>query len=449
MSASFYLENKTFKVIVDAAAKNADVLQTNISAFTPEQLDFAKSKNYFNETENTINWGHIADTSLKGKDWMEITGAIPSEFSDVLNNSASKSIFRQALGTDAPNEGNSTDEQSLSTSQPEDTTTSTPNSSSNPRYFFAYYPLAEVGGYDYLQVVCKEFRADTSLTSLTQQQEPVKDAAGDTAQKRAERTYGGVSQLQRATGRYGSGSITKGIVQLPMTGGLSETNSVTWGESQLNALQIAGARAAGNTIRTAAEGDGGAAISGLLDAVKGGIKDIGGIDRDTLVSYFAGQAIGVGGDLVTRGSGVTLNNNLELLFKGPSLRTFGYTYNFTPRGEAEAKMVKDIIWFFKKQMRPKLSSNQAFLKSPNVWKLKYMYKENGADTEHPFLNKIKMCALTACNVTYGGGQYMTYDDGSMTQYQMQLNFSELDPIYFDDYGTIPGTYNDDAWEVSL
>ena len=77
MSASFYLENKTFKVIVDAAAKNADVLQTNISAFTPEQLDFAKSKNYFNETENTINWGHIADTSLKGKDWMEITGAIP------------------------------------------------------------------------------------------------------------------------------------------------------------------------------------------------------------------------------------------------------------------------------------------------------------------------------------------------------------------------------------
>ena len=142
MSASFYLENKTFKVIVDAAAKNADVLQTNISAFTPEQLDFAKSKNYFNETENTINWGHIADTSLKGKDWMEITGAIPSEFSDVLNNSASKSIFRQALGTDAPNEGNSTDEQSLSTSQPEDTTTSTPNSSSHPRYFFAYYPLA-------------------------------------------------------------------------------------------------------------------------------------------------------------------------------------------------------------------------------------------------------------------------------------------------------------------
>ena len=112
-------------------------------------------------------------------------------------------------------------------------------------------------------------------------------------------------------------------------------------------------------------------------------------------------------------------------------------------------MVKDIIWFFKKQMRPKLSSNQAFLKSPNVWKLKYMYKENGADTEHPFLNKIKMCALTACNITYGGGQYMTYDDGSMTQYQMQLNFSELDPIYFDDYGTIPGTYNDDAWEVSL
>ena len=98
-------------------------------------------------------------------------------------------------------------------------------------------------------------------------------------------------------------------------------------------------------------------------------------------------------------------------------------------------------------MRPKLSSNQAFLKSPNVWKLKYMYKENGADTEHPFLNKIKQCALTGVDVDYGGGQYMTYDNGSMTQYQLRLTFSELDPIYYDDYGDTPGSYNDEAWEV--
>ena len=55
--------------------------------------------------------------------------------------------------------------------------------------------------------------------------------------------------------------------------------------------------------------------------------------------------------------------------------------------------------------------------------------------------------MTGVDVDYGGGQYMTYDNGSMTQYQLRLTFSELDPIYYDDYGDTPGSYNDEAWEV--
>ena len=434
--SSFYLDNKTFNLVLSGDEKTADIIQSNVAALTPEQIDHAKETGYYNVTESTINWGHISDTDLKGKDWMSITGAIAGDFEKVLNDSASKSIFRQALGTKAPNEGTNQDNNFLATSKAEENTQSSANSTSKPRYFFAYYPIAEVGGYDYLQVVCKEYKSDTSLTSIT--------AGGGVSNDYS------VTQLSRATSRYRTGSTTKGIVQLPMTGGLSESNSVQWGESSINALQVAGARAAGNTIRTVAGGEPVKGIQDLLQGIKAGAKDVvGGISNDTLVSYFAGQAIGVGGDLITRGSGVALNNNLELLFKGPQLRSFGYSYNFTPRGEKEADMVKNIIWFFKKQMRPKLQPSGIFLKTPNVWKLKYMYKDNGVDTEHPFLNKIKMCALTGVDVDYGGGQYMTYEDGSMTQYNMRLTFSELDPIYYDDYGINPGTYNDDAWEVSL
>ena len=82
-------------------------------------------------------------------------------------------------------------------------------------------------------------------------------------------------------------------------------------------------------------------------------------------------------------------------------------------------------------MAPQRVKSKLFLKTPNVFKLKYIFKGGG---QHPFLNKIKMCALTQFNVTYApDGSYMTYDDGSMTSYDVRLSFGELNPIYAEDY----------------
>ena len=81
-------------------------------------------------------------------------------------------------------------------------------------------------------------------------------------------------------------------------------------------------------------------------------------------------------------------------------------------------------------MAPSKSKTEMFLKSPHVFKLKYYYK-NGQ--QHPFLNKIKTCALTSFTVQYApDGSYMTYDDGSMTSYTVNMSFGELNPIYEDD-----------------
>ena len=440
--SSFLLDNKSFTVDLAADGTAADLIQTNTVPFTAEQLDFAKSKNYYNQTENTISWSHINDVNLKGQNYMDNLGAIDGDFSKVINDSTSKSILRQSLGTKAPNEGTNQDDNFLATSKVEEDGVSNPNSSSSRgKYFFAYYPLAESGLYDYLQVVCQEYKEDETLTKLGAYNADLTNKLKNTKKEKINKFN--VTQVKRATSRS-AGAKIMGIIQLPMTGGLSESNSVEWGGSDLNALQIAGAKIAGQTIRSAGDLD----ISGIQDLLKGigeGGKQVAdGITNDQLVSYFAGQAVGVGQDLLSRSSGVALNNNLELLFKGPQLRSFAYAYNFTPRSAEEATMVKNIVWFFKKQMRPKLQKQGIFLKTPNVWKLKYTF--NGGQ-EHPFLNKIKQCALTGVDVDYGGGQYMTYDNGSMTQYQLRLTFSELDPIYYDDYGDTPGSYNDEAWEV--
>ena len=151
---------------------------------------------------------------------------------------------------------------------------------------------------------------------------------------------------------------------------------------------------------------------------------------DDIASYFAAQAVG-NNSLFTRGTGKVLNPNLELLFTGPNLRSFNYTYKFTPREEREAREVKRIIKFLKKNMAPIREKGRMFLKTPNVFKLKYFFK-NGR--QHPFLNKIKMCALRSFDVEYTpDGSYMTYDDGSMTSYQVTMNFGELNPIYAEDF----------------
>ena len=82
-------------------------------------------------------------------------------------------------------------------------------------------------------------------------------------------------------------------------------------------------------------------------------------------------------------------------------------------------------------MAPKRMSGNLFLKTPNVFKLKYIFK-NGR--QHPYLNKIKVCALQSFDVQYTpDGSYMTYDDGSMTSYDVKLSFGELNPIYQEDY----------------
>ena len=157
---------------------------------------------------------------------------------------------------------------------------------------------------------------------------------------------------------------------------------------------------------------------------------MGSITKNDIAAYFAAEAVGNRG-LFTRGTGKVLNPNLELLFNGPNLRSFNYTYKFTPREAREAREVRRIIKFLKKNMAPIREKGRMFLKTPNVFKLKYFFK-NGR--QHPFLNKIKTCALRSFDVEYTpDGSYMTYDDGSMTSYQVTMNFGELNPIYAEDF----------------
>ena len=218
-------------------------------------------------------------------------------------------------------------------------------------------------------------------------------------------------------------------IYLPMSPSISETNSVGWGSDELNPIQMTFGQAAANVINNLGTNFG---ISAIKDSFKeimnagGSVTNDPGL-RNLVATYFAGQA--VNSNFLGR-SGIVLNPNLELLFQGPKLRSFRYNYTFTPRDEEEAREIRRIIKVLKKTMAPRKTAGSLFLGVPAVYQIRYIYNGGG---DHPFLNKLKPCALTGFNVNYApDGSYMTYQDGSMTSYAIDMQFDELEPIYNED-----------------
>ena len=230
---------------------------------------------------------------------------------------------------------------------------------------------------------------------------------------------------QGRTGFLGRTAI--GSVVLPVNN-LKDNNKTDWGDSKMNAGQIAAANIALSTLEEGvAEGLG----------IAGNVLDQAGEPmKDALKQFFVGQATGVKG-ILARTAGAAINPNMELIFKGPQLRSFGFTYRLSARENKETAEIKKIIRMFKQSMAPQTTEQNLFLKAPNTYRLEYLTAGQGRS--HSYLPKIKECALLGFDVNYTpDGSYMTYEDSSMVAYEITFSFQELDPIYNADYTNLDG-----------
>ena len=241
---------------------------------------------------------------------------------------------------------------------------------------------------------------------------------------------------RRDTSNLGS---PKGTIILPINGQIVDNSSVDYGDNTLNALEAFVASTAFNVV--ADKVSEGAIGSQLKEAFKNlnvneaALKEIiGGAAAAKGLNAISGTNQ-TANSIASRLSGTILNPNLELLFKGPQLRNFPFTYLFLPRSKGEANQVIGIIRTLKENMTPRIQSN-FFIKSPNVFSVEYLK----GGTPHPYLNRIKLCALRSCNVEYAPlGTYATFPDGMPHAVRMTLQFTELDPVYSEDYGEAAGT----------
>ena len=259
-------------------------------------------------------------------------------------------------------------------------------------------------------------------------------------------------------GRRSSGRLSKkplinaGTILLPIPTDLQDANQVNYGSSELNGMAATGVQAAEDVMMTSFQ-KGEDPFGQLQQAyanAKGRVVDGVGtpdVAKNALTKFLAAKAVNVFGanvtlnQLLARGSGEVLNPNMELLFNGPTLRNFRFNYKLTPRNAKESEQVKLIIRAFKRNMAPQaqggsLSSGNWFLKTPNVFKLRYRTGRKN----HPFLNRFKQCFLSDMSVRYTGeGVHATYEDGTPVSMVLDLSFKEITPIYDIDYDTKPGT----------
>ena len=309
------------------------------------------------------------------------------------------------------------------------------------------YPLeALTGTTDYLQIDIKEYIRNADNAKLI-------GAKGF-----------GRNSLNNRVGQTRSGSLaTKsvkntGTIILQIPSDIKDGNTANYGESKMNTLTGAAAGAMMGVMKSGATSVqmalGNLSTEEGLEKIKG---DIGGNltagDTDALIDAAkmgltvkaTSSAMGIFGanvspeQLLARSSGQIFNPNLELLFNGPSLRSFSFSFKMTPRSVQEARQCKLIIRSFKQNMAPKtggdtIGGSAIFMKTPNLFELRY----RKGNSDHPFLNKFKQCFLTNVSVNYTGeGVYATYDDATPISMQLDLQFKEIEPIYFDDYDKSP------------
>jgi hypothetical protein len=213
---------------------------------------------------------------------------------------------------------------------------------------------------------------------------------------------------------------------LPVPGGIQDNNQVSWNKGDMNALQQAAAQVAAGFIGGGGEG-GAQAAKDIVDRLQGNSDSV----KKLAGAAMAGQASGLGSQLLTRQTGAIINPNTELLFNGPTMRNFGFSFNMSARSEKEVRSIGLIIRALKQGMSVRRSQSGLFLLSPHVFELKYI---TGSSEQNPHLNKFKLCAMTGFNVNYTPNQtFMTFANNMPVSYQVDMQLSELEPIFNDDY----------------
>ena len=248
-----------------------------------------------------------------------------------------------------------------------------------------------------------------------------------------------------------------GSLFLPMPK-VTDVNGVAWGKSELNASGLLAMNSAdladkffsigGRTPSTSQvnrtqqeaqdearkqnKADGGTSGGGV-GVAQAAVNQV----NTTIASLLTGQELDQDTYLARKG-GHVLNPNAEMLFQGPSIRDFNFSFTMVARSQKEGDEIRKIIRFLKLGMAPKFR-NTAFLANPDVFELQYK-NGTGKNDIIKTVNRFSPggLALTTMAVDYApDGYWAAYRDSQPVAVKMDLSFTELRPIYESDQAGTP------------
>ena len=299
------------------------------------------------------------------------------------------------------------------------------------------YPLDIDPRQDHMKIVRYEYlRADINLskgqrTEFTRIGGKEKNVAGDSV----------------------IGSNPMGSILLPMPK-VTDVNGVEWGKSELNINGLTALGAVDNLSGIAFNAIRADGINRFQAERQDDAKDAQGrgVQKDGLMTL--GQTMGtqislstanflMGTDIdmdtyLARTGGKVLNPNAEMLFQGPTIRSFPFSFLMVARSQKEGQEIRKIIRFLKLGMAPKFR-NTTYLANPDIFTLHYK-NGPGKKDELDTVNKFSPggLALTNMNVDYApNGYWSAYRDSHPVALRMDLEFTELRPIYYQDQEKTP------------
>ena len=261
------------------------------------------------------------------------------------------------------------------------------------------------------------------------------------------------------------GSDLMGSILLPMPKA-TDVNGVAWGKSELTISGLAALGAVKAVDNLGPLVTGGKTLTGITpdeqemnrrikesienrarpEGAKGNGINVAGSSVEeassamitTMMAKTAGFAFGTELDtdtVLARTGGKVLNPNAEMLFQGPSIRDFAFSFIMVARSKQEGQEIRKIIRFLKLGMAPKFRST-TYLTNPDIFTLAYRKGSTTLNTVNRF--NPGGLALTTMNVDYAPDSYWSaYTDSQPVVLKMDLNFTELRPIYQSDQEGTP------------
>jgi hypothetical protein len=243
--------------------------------------------------------------------------------------------------------------------------------------------------------------------------------------KKGRKAMAGFSSVMPTTTR-----ITDSIA-LYMPADVKDTTSASYNGAEMGVLGLAAA-SGGKFIQDFQSQDFASAVKNLAGSAKGLVEEAvlkigGGLASAATLGTISSEDIT---GLANKAFGRATNPYMEVLFDKVGMRSFSYSFTFSPRNADETNDVQTIIKMFRFHMLPELKgTNQRYMTLPSTFDIHYMYQFNTETAnENQFYNKIATCVLNNVTVDYTPDGVKSFASGAPTQIKMSLSFDETEML---------------------